>query len=151
MLKISDKKLKYLEENDLPNMIPPKLPKPNNPPRPILEKPVLKPVLMKGRKVRVPLFRTGRKPRLVPVVTLLPWTVAVAELLELTLTVTPLPVPVPVVLAAVTMVVVEEELPVSWDSRPEKANPSSVPRTIIIGRRVRKMGVKSTYIMYRIN
>lgn len=150
MLKISDKKLKYLEENDLPNMIPPKLPKPNNPPRPMLEKPVLKPVLMKGRKVRVPLFRTGRKPRLVPVVTLLPWTVAVAELLELTLTVTPLPVPVPVVLAAVTMVVVEE-LPVSWDSRPEKANPSSVPRTIIIGRRVRKMGVKSTYIMYRIN
>ena len=70
----------------------------------------MKPVLeMKGRRVRVPLLSIGRKDR-VGVVVLLPWTVAVAELLELTLTVTP--DPVPVVLAAVTMVVVEE-LPVS--------------------------------------
>ena len=101
----------------------------------------MKPVLeMKGRRVRVPLLSIGRKDR-VGVVVLLPWTVAVAELLELTLTVTP--DPVPVVLAAVTMVVVEE-LPVSWDRRPEKDSPKRVPRTIIMGRRVRKIGVKST-------
>ena len=135
-----------MEEKDRPKIIPPKLPKPNNPPRPIFVKPVLKPVLIKGRNVRVPLFSIGRKPKLVPVVTLLPWTVAVAELLELTLTVTPLPVPLPVVLAAVTMVVVDE-LPVSWERSPEKLKPSSVPRTIIIGRRVRKIGVKSAYTM----
>ena len=102
-----------MEENDLPNIIPPKLPKPDNPPRPIFVKPVLKPDEMKGRNVRVPLFRIGRKDRvLVGVVMLLPWTVAVAELLALTLTVTA-PAPVPVVLAAVTKVVVVEELPVS--------------------------------------
>ena len=102
---------------------------------------MVKPVLeMKGRRVRVPLLSIGRKDR-VGVVVLLPWTVAVAELLELTLTVTP--DPVPVVLAAVTMVVVEE-LPVSWDRRPEKDSPKRVPRTIIMGRRVRKIGVKST-------
>ena len=95
---------------------------------------------MKGRRVRVPLLSIGRKDR-VGVVVLLPWTVAVAELLELTLTVTP--DPVPVVLAAVTIVVVEE-LPVSWDRRPEKDKPKRVPRTIIMGRRVRKIGVKST-------
>ena len=101
----------------------------------------MKPVLeMKGRRVRVPLLSIGRKDR-VGVVVLLPWTVAVAELLELTLTVTP--DPVPVVLAAVTMVVVEE-LPVSWDRRPENDSPKRVPRTIIMGRRVRKIGVKST-------
>ena len=101
----------------------------------------MKPVLeMKGRRVRVPLLSIGRKVR-VGVVVLLPWTVAVAELLELTLTVTP--DPVPVVLAAVTIVVVEE-LPVSWDRRPEKDKPKRVPRTIIMGRRVRKIGVKST-------
>ena len=102
---------------------------------------MVKPVLeMKGRRVRVPLLSIGRKVR-VGVVVLLPWTVAVAELLELTLTVPP--DPVPVVLAAVTMVVVEE-LPVSWDRRPEKDSPKRVPRTIIMGRRVRKIGVKST-------
>ena len=104
---------------------------------------MVKPVLeMKGRRVRVPLLSIGRKDR-VGVVVLLPWTVAVAELLELTLTVTPDPDPVPVVLAAVTIVVVEE-LPVSWDRRPEKDKPKRVPRTIIMGRRVRKIGVKST-------
>ena len=103
---------------------------------------MVKPVLeMKGRRVRVPLLSIGRKDR-VGVVVLLPWTVAVAELLELTLTVTP--DPVPVVLAAVTMVVVEELPPVSWDRRPEKDKPKRVPRTIIMGRRVRKIGVKST-------
>ena len=94
-------------------MIPPKLPKPNNPPSPIFVKPVLKPDEMKGRNVRVPLFSIGRKDRvLVGVVMLLPWTVAVAELFALTLTVTA-PAPVPVLLAAVTKVVVEVEPPVS--------------------------------------